>query len=610
MKVKYIAANTLEFLDKVWSYFMRPAVRMSNSRLNMYETCPLKYRFYYEEHMKGFPSAPLHFGSVVHQALKEFHSKFDLQGEQGTLDELIREYDRAWDMVKEDMLESTGGPPTNKWKVALAESGASKEDTAFALSRLNTIYISPEEEEKFRERGLRMLEEYFKDNQTNPNRIIQLEKQLNLTIKGIDIVAYLDRLEKTPGGDLEIVDYKTGKRVKDMETINLLGGDTQAIIYSMIIEKKWGRRPKNFYYYYLDKRLKVPCKPEPRHIKNVFQKIEMTVSNIKYRNFEPHQGPLCGWCDYEVICPAWKGRLEPFRGIFRQAREEGRMTFSYSKMSSYKNCPYNYMKIDIEKIAPKPRHFFSIGHSCHETFEEFYSKPYQSSLRKLRKMFERNWHSEGYRDEAEEMKYKRDGWQWCKNYYLKYIDGKFKPAYAVELYFQLPIGDDYVVIGYIDRIEKNDDGTFTIVDYKTDPKMRTQEEVDNDVQLTFYYWAMRELGMEVRELSLEFLKFNQRVITRRTPEDIPPFIEDVNRTVGEMALKEKLYEEDPERAAELFPPKINKYCGGCDHLVGCPKEEEIRTKHKDYVMNLDPPPEPDPEENPDPDKIEETKEDK
>ncbi|NLB35006.1 MAG: PD-(D/E)XK nuclease family protein, partial [Elusimicrobia bacterium] len=265
-----------------------------------------------------------------------------------------------------------------------------------------------------------------------------------------------------------------------------------------------------------------------------------------------------------------------------------------SKMSSYSNCPYNYRRLYIDKIAPKPRHFFAIGHSCHETFEAFYARPYQSNLKDLRQMFEENWHSEGYRDAEEEAEYKKNGWEWIKNYYHKYIDGQYKQAWDIELYFQLPIGNDYVVIGYIDRLEKNDDGTFTILDYKTDPKLRTQEEVDDDMQLTFYYWAMRELGIDVSALSLEFLCFNERVVTHRKPEDIQPFLDLVNTLVGEMAEKERLYneipEDDPNREAkgnELFPAKINHYCGGCDHLIGCPREQEIRTEYADYVMNLE-----------------------
>jgi hypothetical protein len=91
----------------------------------------------------------------------------------------------------------------------------------------------------------------------------------------------------------------------------------------------------------------------------------------------------------------------------------------------------------------------------------------------------------------------------------------------------------------------------------------------------------------VDEQSLEFLKFNERISTRRTPEDIPAFIDEVNKVVGAMAYAEEEYARHPEKSDKLFPPKWNKYCGGCDHLVGCPLEHDIKTKYKDQVMNLE-----------------------
>lgn len=594
--LKGLLNKTIIITKNVARFFFRGSVTMSNSRYSMYSTkvsgCPLKYSFYYEQGLKGFPSCHLHLGSVVHTALKEYHLKFDMQGETGSIDDLMIEFEKAWKETKIEMLESVSGPPTRRWVVALADTGCTEGEIEDVLYKLNTIYLNDEEESEFKQRGVKMLEDYFKDNQTNPNKIVAVEKQLMKTYRGMDILAYIDKIERTSEGEIEVIDYKTGMRTKDKETI-FLGGDTQSMLYKMLVEKEWGKKLKNFYFYYLSNRTRVPCNPPNRLIEKMLEDMQKAVIGIKYERFEPSTGPLCGWCDYEVICSQWKGTQAPFKGIFRAARERGRMTFSYSKMSSYKNCPYNYKKLYIDKISPKPKHFFAIGHSCHETFEEFFVLPYQSSKKQLRKMFEQHWHSEGYKDETEENRFFEQGWKWCEDYYDKYIDGQYVQADVVELYFQLPIGNDYVVIGYIDRLQKNPDGSCHILDYKTDPQLRTQEEVDNDMQLTFYYWAMRQMGVDVTALSLEFLKFNQRVTTSRKPEDLPEFLDLVNKIVGEMAQVEDEYKKNPEKGDELFPPKVNKYCGGCDHLRGCPKERDIRTTYRDVIMNLDEEPKPD-----------------
>ncbi len=593
-KIKYFLLRAREVSLNIWRFFTRPSVVMSNSRFSTYDNCPLKYKYSYEDGIKGFPSCYLHFGSVIHTALERFHIKFDLQGVEGNLDDLIKEYEKAWPEIKRDMLDQASANK-HRWKNALAQSGVSSREYEKTLNKFDFIYREGEDEKEFYSRGVKMLEDYFKDNQVNPNRIIEIEKPLIMTLRGTDLLAYIDRIEKTPEGELEIVDYKTGQRLMDEEAIKL-GSSTQAVIYTMMSERKWKKKLKNFYFYFLSHRKKIPCNPRPEIIEETKDKIIETEHNIHYEQFDPSPGPLCGWCDYEVICPQWKGGMSRYRGIFRKAKNEGRMAFSYSKMSAFKNCPYNYKKLYVDKVAPRPQSFFSIGHSCHETMEEFFTYPYQPSIRDMKKMFENNWHREGYRDEKEEMEYKKKAWDWLLRYYRKYIDGQYIQAYAVEKYFQLPIGDDYVIIGYIDRLQKNPDGSFEILDYKTDPKLRTQEQLDSDLQLTSYYWAMKEVGIEVSRLSLDFLKFTQRISTSRSPSDIPPFIDMVNEVVGNMEKSEKEVKKNPEKADEIFKPKINKYCGGCDFFEECPKKEEIRKRADEIgIMNLSPQPKTEPD---------------
>ena len=55
------------------------------------------------------------------------------------------------------------------------------------------------------------------------------------------------------------------------------------------------------------------------------------------------------------------------------------------------------------------------------------------------------------------------------------------------------------------------------------------------------------------------------MLTTRTPADIPPLLERINDTVRRI------------QATTVFEPCINKYCLSCDHLIGCPLEEQIRS---------------------------------
>lgn len=348
--------------------------------------------------------------------------------------------------------------------------------------------------------------------------------------------------------------------------------------------------------------------------KEVKNKIDEVYKLLKNKKFTPHRGPLCGWCGYYDICPAWKLEREgdkekgiPPRStettLFRTARETaGRMALSYSKMSMYIQCPRRYRLCYIDRVGVKRRGFFSIGSTIHNTLELFYQikpkkKKKEPTLEELLQLYDRCWIPAGYQSKEEEMEYYKKGKEWLVNYYDKFVKDKYIPAYATEEYFELPIGDNtHVMIGYIDRIQLNPDGSFEIIDYKTDPKIRSQEEVDKDLQLTIYYWALKNKGIEAKRLGLIFIRFGEVVYTSRTQKDIE-FLDSYVKEIADKMWSDsekyvnlkKIYEErnEPipeEKIEEIFPSIINKYCGGCDYLIGCPKEQVIKTEYKDKLL--------------------------
>ena len=62
---------------------------------------------------------------------------------------------------------------------------------------------------------------------------------------------------------------------------------------------------------------------------------------------------------------------------------------------------------------------------------------------------------------------------------------------AVEHEFRLPVGR-FTVLGFIDRVDRVDDETIEIVDYKTNRQLFTRDEVDTSLQLTLYEAAARQ----------------------------------------------------------------------------------------------------------------------
>lgn len=173
---------------------------------------------------------------------------------------------------------------------------------------------------------------------------------------------------------------------------------------------------------------------------------------------------------------------------------------SHSSISIYKECPQKYKFKYIDKIPEKPRHFFSFGSSVHSALEFFYggmALP-APSLSDVLKFYKENWIAKGYKDAAQEEKYFADGRTILTEFYQKHI-ATFALPYFVEYNFNFEV-EGVPVTGKIDRIDKNEDGSLVIIDYKTG-KAIAPERVLKDEQLTMYQLACEtQLGAPVSKL--------------------------------------------------------------------------------------------------------------
>lgn len=113
--------------------------------------------------------------------------------------------------------------------------------------------------------------------------------------------------------------------------------------------------------------------------------------------------------------------------------------------------------------------------------------------------------------------------------------------------------------GRFDRVEELPDGTLRVIDYKTF-RVRSQEEVDQDLQLSVYALAGREeLNKEVSELVMLFLVDESltEVVTRRGE--------------GELKTSAKTIELLSERvlSGDYTPTPSREKCGGCPYRRIC-----------------------------------------
>lgn len=233
-------------------------------------------------------------------------------------------------------------------------------------------------------------------------------------------------------------------------------------------------------------------------------------------------------------------------------------TMSYSQIEVYKTCPLKYKYCYVVNLPTAPNHVFSFGNTIHKTLYDFHNAlvfEKDISLEDLYTLYDKHWEPLGYISEEHRLQRYEDGKNVLKDYYLKNKDLKINHV-ALEKEFRLKI-DGITFTGKIDRVDKHDDGTIEIIDYKTG-KYKDQKIIDKDDQVTYYAMGIKEaLGIDAKHLTYYFLEEGKQVTTTRTEHDYSEKKKEIIEIVN--AMREGKFEATP-----------GYHCNYCPYNTFCP----------------------------------------
>lgn len=527
----------LDFLFKSRPEPLQP-FKTSPGKLRQYLQCPFKYKLIYvDNRLTPTKSSPhLTFDAVVNRMLETIQKKLIKNRRDFSKELLLEELNRAW--------KSDGFTDQDEESLFRADA----ESAAGNMAR------------------------WFAEDASDRVVAHQNKPAIGIFVpwypRPLTVWTRIDRVEMMPSGRIRLIDFKSGAREV---TAPELRDDLSVRIQAAAGRELFGKDVDSFAVVYVRTGNMVTIPLSELDLDFISADVISIVKDIQNKQFEPKPGPLCSVCEFMEECRAWRKKL-PWKPIC-ETREKysERLRLSYSKMSLFERCPRAYHMLYNEKIPPKPQPFFSFGSCIHAVMERFYdpASRQKPTFDHLQSLLEEQWRffRAGYRSAEEEKLYYDEGVKMLKMFHCRFVENQpFIPATNIESYFELPVGNDAVMTGFIDRIDKLPKGGSIILDYKTEPTDRTQEDVDNDLQLTLYYWAGREfLNKDIRQLGLFMMKHDKLMLTTRTPDDIPPLLERIDDTVRRI------------QATTTFEPCINKYCLSCDHLIGCPLEKQIRS---------------------------------
>jgi DNA helicase-2/ATP-dependent DNA helicase PcrA len=234
---------------------------LSASDLSLYLTCPLKYKF---ARVFGIPQEPTinqRFGILFHNVLERFH-KDPPEGDEDGLRRLTGLFENGWH---------------------------------------RTGFGSTDDELQYRDRGREALRLYWERERIAEGEPVWLEKKFDFKVGEHHVRGRVDRVDRLPDGDFELIDYKTGER----KTAAELENDLQLALYRLAAREAWEIEASTGSYYYVLDGDKVAAPTKPDDAERVERTVLAVGEGIIGQDFEPRPSPtVCSWCDYRLICPA------------------------------------------------------------------------------------------------------------------------------------------------------------------------------------------------------------------------------------------------------------------------------------------------------------------
>ena len=261
------------------------------------------------------------------------------------------------------------------------------------------------------------------------------------------------------------------------------------------------------------------------------------------------------------------------------------MRISYSSIDTYKTCPLKYKYQEIDKIrTPKSREAI-FGTTLHSALRFMFSRdPLYPTLDEVVNFYNEEWmklrEKVSLPDESTEKIFREHGAKILTRFYKQNQPWNFN-VLDLESRFELPIKDDstgetHTLSGIIDRIDKPDDETYEIVDYKTGKRLPTQETLDRNLQLSIYHLGLLKRWPHIEgkkiKLTLNYLPHAEQISTERGADDLAKTQNAVLGVIREI--------ESKINAKNDFQPTPSPLCDWCGYKPICPVWRHLYDKDK------------------------------
>jgi DNA helicase-2/ATP-dependent DNA helicase PcrA len=263
----------------------------SASALNIFNDCPLRYKF---QHVLLVPSSPRTYfslGSAVHGVVEQL-SRDNINGIPFSKERALALLDAGWD---------------------------------------SSAYPNRTQGAEDRKKAEVLLDTFLDWQAKNTNTILAAEQRFRFRLGDRTVTGYIDRIERQPDGGLVVIDFKTGAKPGNITKAGIRE-DIQMNVYCMAVQEMYGKIPIRASLYYLKDDKDIDYIPD-----------EESIAAFKERL----QGMIAAVC--AEICAKIRrmnkgrsaGKIPPVPAGYKKRDRQGKLTitlFSGSRFSWGTGC--------------------------------------------------------------------------------------------------------------------------------------------------------------------------------------------------------------------------------------------------------------------------------
>jgi DNA helicase-2/ATP-dependent DNA helicase PcrA len=238
-------------------------LRLSHSRIDDYETCPLKYRYVHVLRVPLLAHHTVVYGHAIHEAVRQmFEAR--LAGRDFTEDDLVDAFHGAW---------------------------------------VSEGFLSREHEERRQRVGEEMLRRFFHEDTASAWAPSAVEQEFAFDVERNRVQGRFD-LVAEKDGRVTIVDFKTGQVDEAKAAQKRADESLQLDIYALAHLRTKGRLPDRVELRFLESGLAAGRAPTLDRVTQAEERIRAAADGIRRREFPPRPTWMaCGQCPFREICP-------------------------------------------------------------------------------------------------------------------------------------------------------------------------------------------------------------------------------------------------------------------------------------------------------------------